>query len=281
MREGESQDEIIAEYVKENGQDSIAIPPNQGALRSIWAVPVVGISLGALGLAQMLRRWRRKTSSNVPDAPVATGDAYDKRLDDELKDLDGWAARPLGSAGRRTADVAVAARARQSDDAEDTRPARVAIGLPAVAVVGASVVGSISGVGSGILVLASGALLGTIALLWGSVRTLSGDAPLPQDFEVLMVHRHGVDALAEQKRRVLRALKDVEAEHALGKIDDADYEIFVARYREEAKEVMRAMDLEVAPLREEAERIAREYLAKRGVAAAESEGTGSPWRSGG
>ena len=34
---------------------------------------------------------------------------------------------------------------------------------------------------------------------------------------------------------MLRALKDLESEHAIGKIDDADYASFVARYRDEAK----------------------------------------------
>ena len=53
-----------------------------------------------------------------------------------------------------------------------------------------------------------------------------------------------VDALAEQKRRVLRALKDLENEHALGKIDDADYEAIAMQYRDEAKAMMREMDRE-------------------------------------
>ena len=98
--------------------------------------------------------------------------------------------------------------------------------------------------------MAAGALLGTIALLWASVRTLSGDAPLGLDLEAVGAARLGVDASSEQKRRVLRALKDLEAEHAIGKIDEADYDTLVARYRDEAKTVMREMDLQVAPLRE-------------------------------
>jgi hypothetical protein len=54
-------------------------------------VPVGGIALGALGVGAMLRRWRRSDRSKK--APVGEGgaakDAYDSRLDDELKDLDG------------------------------------------------------------------------------------------------------------------------------------------------------------------------------------------------
>ncbi|HEX3343776.1 MAG TPA: zinc ribbon domain-containing protein [Polyangiaceae bacterium] len=163
----------------------------------------------------------------------------------------------------------VKVRARDADEAERTLGRAVSLGLPLLAVVAAIGVGLVASLGSGLLVLASGALLGTIALLWASVRTLSGDAPLPMDLEAIAARRHAVDDLGEQKTRVLRALKDLEAEHALGKIDDADYDVIVARYRDEAKTVMRQMDLEVAPLREEAERLAHDYLQKKGVVAAE------------
>jgi hypothetical protein len=166
--------------------------------------------------------------------------------------------RSRGSeAARRQRDV--------SDDAERSLGRAVAFGLPVVSVIAAVAVGLAAGLGSGLLVLASGALLGTIALLWASVRTLSGDAPLQTGFQTVAARTHGVDALAEEKRRVLRQLKDLEAEHALGKIDDADYEALVARYRVEAKKVMREMDREIGPRREEAERLAREYLGKRGL----------------
>jgi cytochrome c-type biogenesis protein CcmH/NrfF len=92
IRAGESREQILAEYVAEHGQDSIVIPPNNGVFRAIYAVPVVAIVAGAWGLARMVRRWR-----GDGDAPPASGgeaqaqgrDAYDTRLDDELKDLDG------------------------------------------------------------------------------------------------------------------------------------------------------------------------------------------------
>jgi hypothetical protein len=144
-------------------------------------------------------------------------------------------------------------------------PRMVALGLPVVCVVAAVGVGIAASVGSALLVLACGALLGTIALLWASLRTLSGDAPLPADLEALAAAHREVDALGEQKRRVLRALKDLEGERALGKIDEADYEAIAMRYREEAKALMREMDRNVAPALAEAERIARDYLAERGL----------------
>jgi hypothetical protein len=163
----------------------------------------------------------------------------------------------------RRRPAAPTAQQVQAEEAERSLGRAVALGLPVLCVVAALIVGVVASLGSALLVLASGALLGTIALLWASVRTLSGDAPLPTDLEALAARRHGVDHLEEEKRRVLRALKDLESEHAIGKIDDEDYEEIVAHYRADAKELMRQIDLSVAPLRDEAERVAREYLEKR------------------
>jgi hypothetical protein len=151
---------------------------------------------------------------------------------------------------------------RDADEAERSLGRAVGYGLPATTVIAAVIVGFAASVSSALLVLAAGVLLGAIALLWASVRTLSGDAPLSSQMESLAARRSGVDELAERKQRVLRALKDLEAEHAIGKIDDEDYGTVTAQYREEAKELMRQMDVAVAPRREEAERIAREYLEK-------------------
>jgi hypothetical protein len=151
----------------------------------------------------------------------------------------------------------------EADESERALGRAVAIGLPVVGGASALIVGLTKSFGSAILVLAATALLSTIGLLWASLRTLSGDAPLPSDLEATAGQRRGVDALAEKKRQVLRALKDLENERALGKIDAADYAQIAARYRNDAKDVMREMEREVAPAREEAERLAKEYLKRR------------------
>jgi ribosomal protein L40E len=77
---------------------------------------------------------------------------------------------------------------------------------------------------------------------------------------MLAAQSHDVDGLAEQKRRILRALKDLESEKAVGRLDDADYETMAKRYRDEAKAVMKRMDERVAPAMAQAEDLARKYL---------------------
>src|SRR5260370_7712881 len=157
-----------------------------------------------------------------------------------------------------------AAPVRGGDDTERLLGRAFAWGLPAVSVVTAVVVAWLASLGPALLVLAAGAMLGTIAVLWASLRTLSGDAPLRAGLEAMASHRHAVTRLADDKRRVLRALKDLESEHALGKIDDADYQSLSARYREEAKAMMRRLDEDIEPLRAEAERLPPAILQGKG-----------------
>jgi hypothetical protein len=172
---------------------------------------------------------------------------------------------------RRASAPLTAARSPGADDAERALGRAFALGVPAVSALAALVVGIVGSVGSALLVLASGTLLGAIVLLWASVRTLGGDAPLPVDLELQAAQVQPVDDLGERKRRALRAIRDLESEHVLGKLDDADYEAFVARYREEAKSVMREMDARIAPMRERAERMAREYVERQEKSALDPE----------
>jgi cytochrome c-type biogenesis protein CcmF len=94
LAQGETQDQILAEYSATYGTESLAVPPNTGAFRAIWAVPVAAIGLGAIGVGLLIGRWRATHRDGDahdgpgPGAPTVR-DAYDARLDDELKDLDG------------------------------------------------------------------------------------------------------------------------------------------------------------------------------------------------
>ena len=142
-----------------------------------------------------------------------------------------------------------------------------AVILPAGTALLAIAVGSATSIGPGILVLAAGALLGAIALLWSSLRTLAGDAALPEELEAMDGVPLREDPLQARKKELLRALKDLAHDHAVGKIDDEDFEDLDARYREQAKAVMRDIDTAGTPARERAEKLAREHLARAGLRA--------------
>jgi hypothetical protein len=152
---------------------------------------------------------------------------------------------------------------------DERRVARgVALGLPVVTVAVALLAALTQGAPMAILVLAAGVLLGVIALFWASLRILSGDAALPPELEALDATAHAVDGLASRKKMLVRALKDLDNERALGKLDDEDHEQLSHTYRGELKDVMSRIDASLAPHRAKAEEAARAYLAKAGAAGA-------------
>jgi hypothetical protein len=156
---------------------------------------------------------------------------------------------------------------QNADDAERSLARAVGIAIPVGTLVISIGVGIVSSLGPAILVFVAGALLGTITLMWASLRTLGGDAPLPTGLATAALVSRDNRAVAERKRTVLLALKDLEHEREIGKIDEADYQIVAARYRNEAKNILREIDDEVAPNRSRAEQIARAHLKRRGLLA--------------
>ena len=130
------------------------------------------------------------------------------------------------------------------------------------------VAGQIFGLGVALLVVAAGALCGGILFLWFSLQNLAGEAPL--SFEEAF-SLGAPSAEEEQKRAVLRALKDLEYEKAVGKINQNDYEALAGHYRAEARRLLQALDRDLAPERQRAEKeLARRLgAAKKPAAAAE------------
>jgi hypothetical protein len=155
------------------------------------------------------------------------------------------------------------AASARSDELEKQIMRLAKVGLPALIVLLALVAGVVIDVATAILILAAGALLGVIAMLWASLRTLLGETPLS-----------GADAYAigappraeeEQKRAVIRALKDLEFEHAVGKISDEDYQVLVTKYRAEAKRLLQLLDVDAAPRRGRVEAIVLRRLQREGL----------------
>ncbi len=181
-----------------------------------------------------------------------------------------------GGASSVSADTAAdGPRDAASEEESERFLARVfAVVVPVAGIALALVMGALAGLAPAILVLAGTALLATIGFFWASLRTLCGDAPLPEG-----VASHSIMARTpapERKRETLRALKDLEFEHSIGKIDDADYAELSTRYRAVAKTLMREMDEGLAPRREEAERLVEAYLEKRKLLPARKAVDGPP-----
>lgn len=132
---------------------------------------------------------------------------------------------------------------------------------------GASVIGGSIALGAaftpawGVLAMATAFLLLLITLAWHSVQSLTGEADLTLD-EALGLG--APTAEEERKRAVLRALKDLEYERSVGKISEEDYVALRARYRHEAKLLLRRLDDALAPSRARAEALLEKRLARLG-----------------
>ena len=121
---------------------------------------------------------------------------------------------------------------------------------PLVTLIAAITAGTLFGVQLVVLTLAGAALLLVIGLLWSSVQALAGEYDLTFEEAFSLGAR---TAEEEQKRAVLRALKDLEYERSVGKISEEDYHEYSARYRAEAKRLIQTLDENLAESRKRVE----------------------------
>lgn len=125
--------------------------------------------------------------------------------------------------------------------------------LALVLMVGAcAVAGQLGGAPLVVLVLALAFLLGAVALFWSSLLRARDDVPLD-------VHELAVlaapSAEAERKTSVLRAIRDIEFERAVGKISEADHAVLSGELRAEAKKLLQQLDEASAGERQAAEAV--------------------------
>src|SRR3954469_25590708 len=138
---------------------------------------------------------------------------------------------------------------------------------PLITLLAATIAGTLYGVQLVVLVLAGSALLLVIWLLWSSVQALAGESELTFEEAFGLGAR---SAEEEQKRAVLRALKDLEYERSVGKISDDDYHEYAERYRAEAKRLIQGLEENLAEGRKQVEAELARRLSKKSALAPQS-----------
>lgn len=110
--------------------------------------------------------------------------------------------------------------------------------------------------------ISSVAAIAALVTIWNSLRVALGGGP----GVVIETARDLPDhaALVEEKNSLLRAIKDLEYEHAVGKISDADHQRLDRAYRARAKQVLSQLDRDVKPLYEQAEKLVADHIAGGG-----------------
>jgi hypothetical protein len=93
---------------------------------------------------------------------------------------------------------------------------------------------------SGALVL--GAVLAVVCVVLVALPFLREPEPASDELEELTPERRRRLALAEERDRALAALKELEADHRAGRVNDDDYRSSIGPLRREAAEALRALD---------------------------------------
>lgn len=149
--------------------------------------------------------------------------------------------------------------------------ARAGVAVAALAGGAALMGAATSGLAVGILALASGALLGAVLFIWSSLRILSGDAALVWTAE-LEDDAPPEASLFARKNRLLRAIRDLETEHALGRLTETDFATAREQYRAELRQVLESSDALLTPHRVAAEHLVDDYRRQQAGRAVEPGG---------
>ncbi|MEM6954444.1 MAG: zinc ribbon domain-containing protein [Myxococcota bacterium] len=113
------------------------------------------------------------------------------------------------------------------------------------------------------ITIAASMLLVGLGYLWASIRA----AFSPESaFDLPTSEASQRRRLEEKKEALLANLKDLDFDHAGGKIDDADYAKLRNKLRREAKQVLRLLDADVAPYRDKAAELVKNHLGGSGTA---------------
>lgn len=110
--------------------------------------------------------------------------------------------------------------------------------------------GALQGVAPAILVFAACLLVVALGLLWRSLGELTNEEPLSLQEALDLA---APEYREQEKRSVLRALKDLEQEHRFGKITDAEFAQESARMRQHAKLLLTSLDESMKTRRERVE----------------------------
>ncbi len=151
-------------------------------------------------------------------------------------------------------------------------PRTVWVVLPGAVVVG---IGLALGLPAALLALAGASLTAAVFLGYSSLVALNGEAELTLQEALTLV---APSAEEERKRSILRALKDLEYELAAGKISPVDHAELTARYRAEARRLLRLVDELQADQLARAERRVQAHLTTTRVAVATEPAAGSARR---
>ena len=90
--------------------------------------------------------------------------------------------------------------------------------------------------------LVLGAALAVLCVVLVALPFLREPEPVSDELDEMTPERRRRLGLAEERDRALAALKELEADHRAGRVNDEDYRLSIGPLRREAAEALRALD---------------------------------------
>lgn len=90
--------------------------------------------------------------------------------------------------------------------------------------------------------IALSAILAAVCVVVVALPFLREPEPVSDELEEMTEERQRRLALAEERDRALSALKELEADHRAGRVNEEDYRSSIGQLRREAASALRALD---------------------------------------
>jgi cytochrome c-type biogenesis protein CcmH/NrfF len=88
QEKGDSDDTIVASFVKENGISALSSPPAEGFNRLGYLMPIFGVLAGLLAIFLFMKRSRKPLPAHVPELDSEMLARYRDRIDKDMAKLD-------------------------------------------------------------------------------------------------------------------------------------------------------------------------------------------------
>jgi cytochrome c-type biogenesis protein CcmH len=84
QKAGQSDEFIVASFVKESGVSALSQPPTEGFSLLSWVMPFVAIAIGLIAILFWIKRYRRQPAGALPEIDPTMLNRYRDRIEKDM-----------------------------------------------------------------------------------------------------------------------------------------------------------------------------------------------------
>jgi cytochrome c-type biogenesis protein CcmH len=84
QKAGQSDDFIVASFVKESGASALSQPPTEGFSLLSWVMPFVAIGIGLVAITFWIKKYQPKPAGGLPEVDSAMLNRYRDRIEKDM-----------------------------------------------------------------------------------------------------------------------------------------------------------------------------------------------------